>query len=564
MNQAQLIAHFDRISEAAGAIPRLRRFIIDLAVRGKLIEQDQHDEPASKLLKRIQREKATLTHEGDIRKHDQLRPIEDDQVPFPSPIGWSWTHLADISKKLHYGFTASADHSITSVRLLRITDIQNNSVNWDSVPGCDISNEELAQYRLEQGDILIARTGGTIGKTFLIRETPVDAVFASYLIRAQVSFEIFQPYLKFFLESSAYWEQLQAGSRGTGQPNVNGKTLGRIKVAIPPNAEQHRIVAKVGELMTLCDRLEAAQTERENRRNRLTGASLHQLNSNTGAGSFREHANFFLKTFQHLAARPEQVRKIRQTVLTLAIRGQLVPQSPDDQPAGQLLGQRVLNLSGDDAPWELPVGWSWSSFHLIGDTLGGGTPSKTVPEFWRGAIPWVSPKDMKVDLITEAQDHISESAIENSAARLIPTRALLMVVRGMILAHSFPAAITATAVAINQDMKAVIPFQADLVDFLLLLTKGLKPEILRLVQHSTHGTCKLLTEDLFSLPIPIPPFAEQLRILAKVNTMMEVCDGLQDALVTTSQSRHRLLECLLHNTLENESTHMPTAEIASA
>jgi type I restriction enzyme S subunit len=144
------------------------------------------------------------------------------------------------------------------------------------VPGCEISEREVDQYKLEQGDILIARTGGTIGKTFLVRQIPVTAVFASYLIRVQGSSELYDQYVKLFLESSVYWKQLQDGAKGTGQPNVNGQTLGQIAITLPPLAEQRRIVAKVNELLSLCDRLEAQLTTAQTERHRLLEAVLHQ------------------------------------------------------------------------------------------------------------------------------------------------------------------------------------------------------------------------------------------------------------------------------------------------
>jgi len=151
-----------------------------------------------------------------------------------------------------------------------------------------------------------------------------------------------------------------------------------------------------------------------------------------------------------------------------------------------------------------------------------------------------------MNVITDAQDHISTSAVENSATRLIPTGSLLVVVRGMILAHSFPTALTAVPVTINQDMKAIVPFRPDIIRFLLLVMKGLKPEVLRLVLRSTHGTCKLLTEDLFSLPVPIPPIAEQQRIVAKVDQLTVLCDQLETQLITTQAESARLLDaCLL-------------------
>ena len=260
---------------------------------------------------------------------------------------------------------------------MRITDIQNNSVDWSSVPGCEISKGEVDQYKLEQGDILIARTGGTIGKTFLVRHIPVTAVFASYLIRVQKPSELYDQYLKLFLESPAYWKQLQDGTRGTGQPNVNGRTLGRMAVIVPPLAEQHRIIAKVDELMALCDRLEAAQAERENRRDKLTAASLHRLNNGADTDEFREHARFHFRHLPRLTTRPEHIQQLRQTILNLAVRGKLVPQDPKDEPASELLKriqaekarlvkegeirkQDTLPLvTEDDQPFFAPAGWLW-------------------------------------------------------------------------------------------------------------------------------------------------------------------------------------------------------------
>jgi len=270
-----LFGHFDKLSAAPDAIGLLRSFILELAVRGRLLDQNPKDEPASQLLKRIEAEKVQLVKDGKISNHKSFPAIADHDLPFQAPSGWQWARLGNISRKIHYGFTASANASLTEVRLLRITDIQNNS-DWPTVPGCEISGTEVDQYRLEKGDILIARTGGTIGKTFLVSEVPVTAVFASYLIRVQKASEINDEFLKLFLESPVYWKQLEDGARGAGQPNVNGQTLGRMVVPVPPGPEQTRIVARVRELMTLCDRLQIVLSDSHAKSRRLLEAVLHQ------------------------------------------------------------------------------------------------------------------------------------------------------------------------------------------------------------------------------------------------------------------------------------------------
>jgi type I restriction enzyme S subunit len=269
------------------------------------------------------------------------------------------------------------------------------------------------------------------------------------------------------------------------------------------------------------------------------------------------NADSLLKHFARIGDTPDAVPRLRQLVLELAVRGRLARQDPKDEPAGALLGNRQLQLDPASHPWSLPPGWGWSTLQLIGETLGGGTPSKADPEFWTGTIPWVSPKDMKVELIADAQDHISQSAVERSATKLIPSGSLLMVVRGMILAHSFPVATTAVPVTINQDMKAIVPFRADVLPMLLLATKGLKREILRLVLRSTHGTCKLLTEQLFAVPIPIPPLAEQRRVLAKVDELLALCDQLELAQKGRERRRDRTVAASLQR-LNQPTDDAPT------
>ncbi len=276
MNPDRLLAHYEKIAAAPDAIPRMRRFILDLAVRGKLAPQDPNDEPASELLKRIAVEKARLVKEGKIRKTKRSWSTDDDTLSFESPLGWIWSRLGGISRKIHYGFTASANPNIKTVRLLRITDIQNNCVEWSSVPGCEIDDKTLPKFKLESGDILVARTGGTIGKSYLVTGLPVVAVFASYLIRVQGSQEIYTRYLKLFFESPIYWTQLQEGTRGAGQPNVNGRTLDKLQVPLPPLPEQRRIVAKVDELMELCDRLETSLGAVDTCRHRLLESLLYE------------------------------------------------------------------------------------------------------------------------------------------------------------------------------------------------------------------------------------------------------------------------------------------------
>lgn len=234
-------------------IEHLKKQIIQDAISGKLTvkwrENNPGLEPANKLLERIRTEKEKLFKEKNIEKEKIISKIIKDEDLIDLPIGWERCRLIEILQKIHYGFTTSAKQKIKEVRLLRITDIQNNAVNWENVPGCEYQESDLEKYLLNENDILIARTGGTIGKTYIVKDINVKSLFASYLIRAVPSKNINPNYIKYLLESPTYWNQLRKAAWGSGQPNVNAKSLSNLIFSIPPLVEQKTIVEKLDNLM---------------------------------------------------------------------------------------------------------------------------------------------------------------------------------------------------------------------------------------------------------------------------------------------------------------------------
>ena len=249
----------------------LKKSILQEAVQGKLVPQNPDDEPASVLLERIRAEKQELIKQGKIKqnKNESVIITRDkipyeiidgkerciaDEVPFELPESWCWCRWGTISESIQYGYNAPAKEN-GRIKMVRISDIQDNKVLWDTVPFCDIDEESIETYLLKQNDILFARTGGTVGKSYLVKEVPKDAIYAGYLIRTRYSNNLSSEYLKFFMESDLYWIQLRNGTVATAQPNCNGKTLANMLVPIPPLAEQHRIVAKIEEIMPMIERL---------------------------------------------------------------------------------------------------------------------------------------------------------------------------------------------------------------------------------------------------------------------------------------------------------------------
>ncbi len=174
----------------------------------------------------------------------------DDEIPFEIPDSWAWERWGNISISIQYGYNAAAKN-IGRIKMVRISDIQDGSVVWDSVPYCDIDEKDIDTYLLRPNDILFARTGGTVGKSYLVRDIKEPAIYAGYLIRTRYSSLLLPEYLKYFMESELYWIQLRSGTIATAQPNCNGKTLANMLIPLPPLSEQHRIVAKIEEILPM-------------------------------------------------------------------------------------------------------------------------------------------------------------------------------------------------------------------------------------------------------------------------------------------------------------------------
>ncbi len=244
-----------------------------------------------------------LQYDSDNLPYEKVRKNEPvciaDEVPFDIPESWEWVRWATLSESIQYGYNAPAQEN-GRIKMVRISDIQDNSVLWETVPYCDIRESEIDAYLLKPNDILFARTGGTVGKSYLVQEVPEEAIYAGYLIRTRYSNQLCPQYLKYFMESELYWSQLREGTIATAQPNCNGKTLGNMLVPIPPLLEQFRIVEKLNKIMLCVNEYSIAYSKAK------------QLNDNF----------------------PEQLKK---SILQEAIQGKLVPQNPADEPASVLL-----------------------------------------------------------------------------------------------------------------------------------------------------------------------------------------------------------------------------------
>ncbi|CFB69621.1 restriction endonuclease subunit S [Yersinia enterocolitica] len=540
-------------------IKKLRELILELAVRGKLVPQDPTDEPASELLKRIAAEKAELVKQGKIKKQKPLPEISEDEKPFELPMGWEWVRLNDIMADIHYGYTTSADET-KKIKLLRITDIQDDKVNWATVPGCDISEKMTEQYKLKDNDIVIARTGGTVGKSYLVENINVPSVFASYLIRLKYLPPMQAEFTKIFLGSQLYWKQLYDGTSGTGQPNVNGNTLKAIILPVAPIDEQNNIIFKVKELMSLCDQLEQQSLTSLDAHSQLVETLLATLTDSQNAEELAENWARISQHFDTLFTTEASIDALKQTILQLAVMGKLVPQDPTDEPASELLKrierekaqlvkegkikkQKPLPpISEDEKPFELPVGWEWCKLQDITSKITDGD-HKTPPRINDG-YKLLSAKNVRDGYLDyDNCDYISEVDYLKSRERCLPEIGDLLIVsvggtigRSSLIKESADFALVRSVAIIKPLLLDSNYLKFSMDSFLLQ----------KIIHESKRGGAQpcLYLSEISNFLFPMPPEKEQKRIVSKIEYLLSICDRLKSRLQSAQQTQLHLADAL--------------------
>ncbi len=338
MNAELLLEHYERIAEAPDAIARLRRFILDLAVRGKLVEQDPNDEPACELLKRIAVEKARLVRVGQIKKPRELDAGSDILAPFAIPSSWQWQRLDAVGAVVGGGTPSAADPENFAepgdgIPWLTPADLGGYTELYISRGARDLSEKGS---RSSSASIMPA------GTVLFTSRAPIGYVaISANPISTNQGFKSIVPYIpecsRFIaLAMKAFAPEIDANAPGTTFKEVSGKIVAAVPFPLPPLPEQHRIVAKIDELMALCDQLEAVRAEREMDRNKLTLSILAKLNE-PNPETFTEDVGFALKHLEPLTKRTDQIKQLGQAILNLAVRGRLVAQDPNDEPASEQL-----------------------------------------------------------------------------------------------------------------------------------------------------------------------------------------------------------------------------------
>ena len=301
----------------------------------------------------------------------------DEEVPFEIPQGWEWERWGNISQSIQYGYNAPAlEHG--AIKMVRISDIQENCVLWDNVPYCQIEENDIDTYLLKVNDILFARTGGTVGKSFLVGEVPEKAIYAGYLIRTRYSSLLNPRYMKSFMESQLYWEQLKNGTIATAQPNCNGKTLAKMLLPIPPTKEQDRIVEKLTQLSSFLDNYGLCQ-DRLNLLNKeikeqfkksilqeaIQGKLVPQLTEEGTAQDLLEQIKI------------EKLNLVKGGKLKKSALATSVIFRGDDNRYYEKIGKKIVCIE-DEVPFEIPNSWVWARLGAIVDFSKSQTISSSM------------------------------------------------------------------------------------------------------------------------------------------------------------------------------------------
>lgn len=336
----------------------------------------------------------------------------------------------------------------------------------------DTATSEGIATRFKKNDVLFGKLRPYLAKVYLADREGMATTEVLVLAADSCLEPVF---LKYVLLSQKFIDAVSGATFGAKMPRANWEAIGGIPITLPALDEQRRIAAflnhKISEIALL------------------------------------------------ISKKQELLEKLKEKRLSVITRA--VTKGAD----------LTVEMRDSGIPWfgQLPVHWNVTPLGFLITMSGGLTPSMANTEYWDGEIPWVTPKDMKQERISESIDHITNVALSETPIALIPQNTILIVVRGMILAHSFPAAVTEGPVTINQDMKAIRCGDQVAVEYLFACLVGFAKIFSSLAQESAHGTRKLETNTLKKFPIPVPPLDEQHRIAGQLESALRKIDQLAGA-----------------------------------
>ena len=543
-------------------IKKLRELILELAVRGKLVAQDPNDEPASVLLERIVAEKAELVKQGKIKKTKTLPKISEEEKPFELPEGWEFGRLGNIGES-NIGLTYSPkDISDSGIPVLRSSNIQNNKIDLGDLVRVNLEIKDSAQ--IFDGDLLICARNGSkalVGKTARFYDIGEKTAFGAFMavFRSQVN-----SYIEVFLNSPVFRRFLDGVSTTTINQITQSNLIATI-APIPPLAEQHRIVAKVDELMALCDQLEQQTESSLDAHQTLVQTLLDTLLQSANAEELEQNWQRLSAHFDLLFTTEQSIDQLKQTILQLAVMGKLVPQDPNDEPASELLKRIAAEkeelvkqkkikkqkplppISDNEKPFQLPKGWEWCrADDICYGITSGSTPPKT--EFSDGeGIPYLKVyniRNQKIDFEYQPQ-FVNESYHMTKLARsILKPGDVVMNIVGPPLGKIAIIPSTYDEWNCNQAIVFFRTIDSRLRFYIYqYLVAGVFLNSIELI--GTAGQDNISVTKSRSIVIPMPPLPEQNHIVAKVDQLMALCDQLKAKLADSKTTQLNLADALV-------------------
>ena len=548
-------------------IKKLRELILELAVRGKLVPQDPNDEPASQLLKRIAAEKEALVKAGKLKKQKQLPAITDNEKPFELPSGWEWIRfgaIADVKggKRLPAGHSFSTE--VTPYIYIRVTDMKGGTISSDNLVYISEETQKLiSKYTISSDDlyITIAGTIGAVGKVPNQFEGMNLTENAAKIVFNQVN----KLWLSKVLNSQFMYSQFKESSNQQAQPKLALHRIESSLLCLPPKDEQQRIVAKVDELMALCDQLEQQSYQQLDAHNQLVDALLATLTQSQNADELASNWQRLAAHFDKLFTTEYSIDALKQTILQLAVMGKLVKQDPNDEPASELLKRIAAEkdalvkagkikkqkplppISDDEKPFELPEGWSIERVGNLVSKLGSGsTPRGGQNAYVSAGIPFLRSQNIWNDGIkTDDIAYIDDETHKTMANTVVFPNDVLLNITGASLGRSTIFPETLVEANVSQHVTIIRLCEAKMVKYFHLSV--MSPMFQKLVWNRQVGMAieGLSKKVLEMFEFPLPPIAEQARIVEKVNQLFEICDELSVKMKDSKHIQSDLAEALV-------------------
>ena len=556
-----------RASGNAGSIygvKKLRELILELAVRGKLVPQDANDEPASELLKRIQAEKAKLISESKIKKDKPLAPIGEDEKPFDLPQSWEWTRLQEVYD-VRDGTHDTPKYQDSGFPLVTSKNLYSGTLDFSDIKY--ISKDDHLKIKdrsgVDKGDILFAMIG-SIGNPVIV-DTDIEFSIKNVALFKPYSGQLSDTsYLLKYLIMAAI--NLREEAAGAVQSFVSLGVIRSYLMPIPPLAEQHRIVAKVDELMALCDQLEAQHSNAAEAHEKLVSHLLGMLTQSQSTDDFNANWQRIAAHFDTLFTTEASIDALKQTLLQLAVMGKLVPQNTNDEPASELLkritaekakliaegkikkDKTLAPIGEDDKPFELPQGWEWVKLGVITQKLTDG--SHNPPSDAGSGLPMLSSQNVnlgKIDFNSPSRFVTEEDfIIENSRTKIEANDVLLTIVgslgRSAVVPANAPKFVLQRSVAV---------IKTELFSEFLCLQLS-SPYCANYFDLHGKGTAQkgIYLGQLSEMPTVVPSIAEQHRIVAKVDELMALCDQLKTRIQQANQQQQAIANVLVAQVLK--------------